>query len=336
MKSGIIFCLMLFLIPATLIAQEDEPESGQFFEKFKSEEFNVGALFQMGGVYSIYNDGFNGGRKYDLKTARLYIEGDVESKLNYRFKLDFGEQISIREAYIGYRLTNYLRFNAGAVKPYLSRDLEADLGSVALINRARHTSIMTNKREIGVTLIGDHRFINYRLGVYNGTGLTGENDSRFLYTSRIGIVLGIWDTEIHLGVSGALNMTNSVLVGNTDLLNANDQFIYGGYLEFRSTNFFSTFEFLQTRFNALNLQGREETINGLYGTLGVNLGRKNQLLTRVDYIDFNLMNQISERVIVGWNYQATNLLTFRLNILAQFDNDKAEQFGVESVLQLQF
>jgi len=335
-KTQIVLCFMLFIFPASLFAQVIESENESYFDKFKSEELNVGALLQAGGVFSLYNDGFNGGRKYDLKAARLYMHGEMDSKLSYRFKLDFGEQVSVLEAHVGYQLARQIRIAVGAFKPYLSRDLDADLGDLEFINRARHTSAMMNRREIGMTLIGDHRFINYRFGVYNGTGLSRINDDYFLYTSQLAFGVNIHETRLNLGVSGALNMSQNVFVGDTELISADAQYLYGGFLEVKSTYFLTKFEFLQTRFNALNLQGREEIINGFYATAGVNLGHKHQLLARIDHLGFNLLNQASERVLLGWNSDVTDQLSLRLNLLAQFNHERPEQYGVESVLQFQF
>lgn len=107
------------------------------------------------------------------------------------------------------------------------------------MNRVRQVGAMMNSREIGLTLLGGSGGLNYRFGMYNGTGRSRENDNRFLYTSRLGYT-------------------------------------------------------------------------------------------------FDLPGDASELITIGWNHQATRLISFAVNGLARFSEDADDQFGLSRTMQFQF
>lgn len=333
MKSITILVITFILLiqPATF-AQEREPLGEELTNRLKSEVFNVGILLQSEAVFSFQDDMFNGGRAFDLGATRLDIRGVVDNNFTYRFQLDFRRQVSIIDAQVGYRFSPEFRIVAGAFKPFLSIDLDPGPGNTDFMNRARQVGAMMNSREIGVTALGDHGGLHYRFGIYNGTGLTRQNDNRFMYTARLGYAFETGTGSLELGFNGMLNQTRFANVGNTGLTSVDDRLLYGGYLKFDSDVFFVNTEFLQTKFDAVEFAGAEETITGFFATVGARVNPKSELLVRWEYLDFDLDNAGSELLVLGWNHQATSLVSFAINLLI----DDYDNMGAAALMQFQF
>jgi hypothetical protein len=336
MKKLLILLTLLF-IPLTLLhAQTETSVVSDMEDRFKSEEFNVGLLLQSIAVLSLDDDNFNGGRQFELGATRLDISGQLPSNFMYRMQLDFRRSPSILDAQVGYRFSDQFRVVAGASKPFLSADLDPSPANTDFINRARLVGTMMNSREIGVTALGESEGFNYRLGMYNGNGLQGGNDNRFLYTARFGYSVALEsEGTVDFGVNGAINTSQSERVGNSGLFSSGDRTIYGAFVKYDSDTFFGTIEFLQTDFEVQGVD-LDETITGFYATVGNNISEQNQLLARWDHLSYDILGNDSNRVVLGWNYQATQLVSFQVNGLLQFNDGVDNQAGISGNLQFHF
>jgi hypothetical protein len=337
MKILFILGLIVILNSPILSAQEPEPLADQLEERLKSETFSVGILLQSLALFSFEDDGFNGGRKFDLGATRLDIRGLVDGNFIYRLQLDFRRQTSVLDAQVGYLFSDNFRLIAGAFKPYLSAELDPSPGNTDFINRARLVSAMMNSREIGATALGESNGFYYRFGMYNGTGLSRSNDNRFLYTVRLGYDTDVNGGTLGVGFNGAINQTRMESVGNTGLTSQGDRNVYGAFIRYDGDVVFGTFELLQTRFDAQNFNGNEETITGFYGTIGTRISQNDELLARWDRLDFDLRGDSSDLFTFGWNHQATRLISFQTNLLMQFDSDEDDaSYGVAGNFQFHF
>ena len=336
MKKYILLSFALFLFTPVLPAQNDEPLADRLTEMLKSDVFSVGILLQSEGVYSFNDDNFLGGRKFDLGATRLDIQGVVDQNFIYRLQLDFRQRASVLDAQVGYLIGEDHRIVAGAFKPYLSRDLDPSPGNTDFINRARQVGTMMYSREIGVTFVGTPGQWHYAFGMYNGTGLTRQNDNRFMYTGRVSYEMEYQVAVVNVGVNMALNRTRMIPVGNSGLISQGNRKLYGFFADFERKDLFGVFEFLQTRFDALDFGGDTETINGFYLTLGSNFTDRDQMLVRWDHLSFDLSDRRSDRFIIGWNHQATRLISFQANLTGQFDKGGGKRYGAEGVMQFQF
>ncbi len=336
MKKLFLLSLLIF-VPLTLLqAQTETSIVSDMEDRFKSEEFSVGLLLQSVGVFSLDNDNFNGGRQFELGATRLDIRGELPSNFMYRMQVDFRRNPSILDAQVGYRFSDQFRVVAGAFKPFLSADLDPSPANTDFINRARLVGSMMNSREIGVTALGESEGFNYRFGMYNGNGLQGGNDNRFLYTARLGYTVPLENNgNVNFGLNGAINTSEGEQVGNTGLTSAGDRLTYGAFVKYDSDTFFGTIEFLQTDFELLG-SGLDETITGFYATVGNNITDQSQLLARWDHLSYDLTGIDSNRVVLGWNYQATQLVSFQLNGLLQFNDVVDNQAGISGNLQFHF
>ncbi|MCC5940408.1 MAG: hypothetical protein JJU37_02620 [Balneolaceae bacterium] len=331
-----IAAILFSILTLPLFAQQQEPMADRLEERFKTDIFSLGILLQSEGYFSFNDDNFNGGRKFDIGATRLDVRGNVDNGFLYRFQLDFRRQTSVLDAQVGYRFSDTMRIIGGAFKPFLSADLDPNPGDTDFMNRARQVGTMMNSREIGLTLLGEPGKFNYRFGMYNGTGLTRSNDNRFMYTARLGYTADLNGGTLELGFNGAYDETRMNSVGNTGLVSMGDRVLYGGFIKLDTPAIFGTAEILQTKFDAQNFGGNEETITGFYATLGSNVSDKDQLLVRWDYLDFDLRGDSSDLITFGWNHQATRLISFQLNFLALLEDDEDTQFGVSGVMQFQF
>ncbi len=331
------FLIVLIGLSGITIAQTQEPLADNLTDKLKSDYFNFSLLLQSEGVFSFEDNDFMGGRQFDMGATRIDIRGDVDGGFTYRFQGDFRRQVTVLDAQVGYRFNPNHRIVAGAFKPFLSIELDPNPGNTLFMNRARQVGAMMNSREIGVTLLGQESGFNYRIGVYNGTGLDRTNDNNFMFTARLGYDFDLGNNStLGLGINSMLNQTENHRVGNTGQRSEGDRLLYGGFLKYDSPGLFGEFELLVTTFDSTIFDGNEETVLGFVGTLGYNLNEKNQLLARWDHLETDLMNESSELFILGWNHQATRLISFQVNIMAQIEDGMDDQFGIAGVMQFQF
>lgn len=328
--------LTIFLCSATLLfAQNEEPRADRLNDILKSDILNVGFLFQTDAAFSFEDDDFLGGRQFGLGANRVDLRGTVDNNFTYRVQMQLSGSTRLLDAQLGYRFSDQLRIVTGAFKPFLSVDLDPSPGATDFINRARHVGTMVNSREVGITILGESEGLNYRFGMYNGTGLALENDNTFFYTARVGYEAETENGIFNVGFNGGFNQTELERVSNTGLTSEGDRLLYGGFIEYDSPVVFGTAEFLQTAFDAQDYSGNEEKITGFFATLGVNISEKDQLLARWDYLTYDIRDYESDQLILGWNHQATSLISFQVNFISQFDNDEDGQYGLLGVFQFQ-
>jgi len=337
MNKLLLFIFVLLMPFSMAYGQTSSDTVDDLKDRFKSEELNLGILLQSVGVLSLDDDNFNGGRQFELGATRLDIKGQLPSNFSYRLQLDFRRSMSVMDAQVGYRFSDNFRVVTGMFKPYLSADLDPSPASTDFINRARLVGSMLNSRELGVTALGETEGFNYRLGIYNGNGRQlGNDDNRFLYTARFGYQVNLEDNgTVNFGLNGAVNTSEGESVGNTGLISAGDRTIYGAFVKYDSDTFFGTVEFLQSDFELAG-SGLDETITGFYTTVGNNISEQSQLLARFDHLSFDETGNDSNRVVLGWNYQATELVSFQVNGLLQFNDGDDNQAGISGNLQFYF
>jgi len=336
MKKLVLLLLIALLSATTGLAQNAPATDGEnWTQKLKTEQLQVGMLLQSVGVFSFQDNDFIGGRRFELGATRLDIRGQLESNFVYRLQLDFRRTPSILDAQVGYRFSEQFRLVAGAFKPFLSADLDLSPGDTDFINRARLVGSMMKTREIGLTAIGHSGRFNYWFGMYNGYGLRTANDNRFMYTARLGYKAETDEGAFDFGVYAALNSSVNEQVGNTNITSMGDRTLYGAFMKYEGDVWFGTIEFLQSKFDRLGFNA-EETITGFYTTIGNNLNEKDQLLARWDYLSYDLQDNSSNRIILGWNHQATTLISFQLNLIGQFGENQDDQFGLAGNFQFQF
>lgn len=333
MRQTALLLILFYLASPTISAQE--PLSDRMDKKLKSEEFNVSILLQSLGIFSFTDGDFNGNDRFDVGATRLVLSGNVDNGFIYKFQAEFGRSPSFLDVQVGYSFSEKLAITGGAYKVNLSYDLDPNPGKTDFIDRARQVGAIMNSREIGVTLEGKNNGLYYRAGIYNGNGLARTSDGNFLYAGRLGYTIESEKSSVSFGINAGLNQTENERVGNTGLISAGDRTILGVYADVEAGSFFGTVEFLQSRFH-LRQSSQEETITGFYGTLGTNISDKDQILGRLDHLEFDTSGSSSDILILGWNRQFTRLFSFQLNGLLFMEENSDEQFGLNANFQFQF
>lgn len=330
-----IFALLILVcfITSAAFAQTQEPIGDEMRNLLKNEPFSVGLLLQSTANFSLSDDGFNSGRRFGLGATRLKVSGNVDDGFIYNLQMDFRRASSVVDAAVGYRTSEKFQLKAGLQKPDIGLDLKPSPGDTDFINRARLIGAMLNTREVGVSFQGQSNGFDYNVAVFNGTGFSLSNDDRFMYLAKVGYLSELErDGSLYFGVNGALNSTENQVVGNTGL-NGDDRLIYGAHVRYDSNEWFGAAEFLQTKFNR-GLPD-DEVITGFYATIGNKVTDKSELLARWDHLSYREIDESSNQAILGWNYQATSLISFQLNFLGEFTGEE-ESFGLAGNFQFQF
>lgn len=333
MKKIVTLVLCVLFSSSILMAQDENTSlTDKYEDRFKTEEFNVIMLLQSTADFSFKDDDFNGGREFGIGVPLLDFKGSLQNNFMYRLQLQLTRTPSVIDAFVGYRFSEKFRLIAGERKPFMVLELDPSPAKTDMINRARLVGAMVNARETGLTFLGDFDGFYYRAGIYNGTGYSRANDNRFLYTGRIGYKTD----DFNFGLNASLNRTREEFVGNTGLESAGDRSIYGAYIKYDGETFFGTAEFLESQFD-LNNTALEEKITGFYGTVGYHATEENDFLIRWDHLSFDVSGiEDSDRILLGWTRQITELVSIQLNGLYQVNEVSDNQLGVSGNFQFYY
>ncbi|CAN5272839.1 hypothetical protein BH23BAC3_BH23BAC3_01930 [soil metagenome] len=328
--------LSLLLIPGVLIAQNQEPLYDEITDILKSDPFNVGILLQSTANFSLKDDGFNNGRRFGIGATRLRLGGIVDGGFNYVLQLDFKRAPGIIDAAVEYSASDQFSIKTGLQKPDIGLDLQPNPGNTDFINRARLIGTMLNSRELGISVSGRFNGFDYNAGIFNGIGLRSFNNpgDRFMYLAKAGYRSELNNGgSLYFGANGALNTTENETVGNTGLISRENRLTYGIFADYRSDSWFGAAEFLRSNFDINDTL--DETISGLYITIGNKVTDYSEILVRWDHLTFNLMGRSSNLYVMGLNHQITSLISLQINALAEFEEND-ESFGLAGSFQFQF
>lgn len=331
----IFLILIVTIVAGSVQAAPDTRSTHSETESSKLSDIDLRVLLRTGAVVDLTGRSQELERRFLLHSANLKLMGSPVERVSYLIDIGTGDESNSGEAYAAFFASELFQIKAGLMRPFISRETQRDPSELIFTERARYSRAMLNPREIGVSIYGETRFLRYNVGVFNGTG-GHENDMRFLYAARVATRFQMAATEVRFGGVGSLNMSERVEVGNTGLLSDGMQSLFGGYFEIEHPKFYLGSEYLQSRFRALNIGNRRELIQGLNVTTTANLTKRNQLLLRFDYLDYELIDRISEKIVVGWNVHLFPILYVQLNFSAQFDSDRDDSFRLGFLTQLSF
>ncbi len=133
---------------------------------------------------------------FDIRRARLNLQGDIHVSWEYRLQVDMAGQPKILDAYAVYKPWNFMKFQAGSFKVPWSQDnlmasgkmefIDRSQVTEALVSRSRDVLGNNNGRDIGVMIFGSllkvkgRYLVDYYAGVFNGQGLnvTDKNKAK--------------------------------------------------------------------------------------------------------------------------------------------------------------
>lgn len=231
---------------------------------------------------------------FDIRRARLALNGGLTDKIDYRFFAEFGGSVppQLLEAIFIYKFHGeQFKFSAGQMLIPLGNDIICSETKMESINRAilsetlgaRGNDVIGNQnaRDIGVQLSGilktkDARpYLNYAAGVFNGAGINKfDNNKDKAIAGRVIVspINNLWFGGSYY--NGSSRWGDSITIDkNRDR--------YGLELEYKYKAFTLRTEYMQ---------GVDDTINkgGYYVQLiGEIIPKKIQLSGRVEFFDFD-------------------------------------------------
>ena len=160
--------VMLFALAGPSAAQEKQPT------------FAEGLSMRITGNFQIqYNHGEEELRSgFSMRRARLGFSGEITPKINYRIQFDFTRDRYLLDAFVELNYIPKARLSFGQFKiPFTLENLTSSTG-LDNINRSNTVQtlcpgldIRSGGRDIGLTVDGQFSFLEYQVGVFNGSGI---------------------------------------------------------------------------------------------------------------------------------------------------------------------
>lgn len=311
--------------------------------KVKSFPVNAGKKIQFSGYtqfrYQILDeagkiDGF------DIRRARLDVKGSISPYLGYRVQFDLAGSPKLIDAYAELKLNDYFNFTLGQAKIPFSLENLTSSNKLELIDRSQVVEALVargkdavgnqNGRDIGIQLGGtlikaeDRPVLDYRLGLYNGSGVnTSDKNKNKDLAGRL-----IVHPLPGLDLSGAF-YDGSIYVNENNKNVNRDR--YGFDLSYEVNK-------LTLRGEYIHGKDDQKERDGYYFRAGYFLWQKKlQLLAKYDYYDADTDNSddASTWIVLGTN------LNFNANVRLQvnYTIKQEEGAGIDNnyaSVQLQF
>jgi hypothetical protein len=264
---------------------------------------------------------------FDIRRARLDVKGNISPYWGYRVQFDLAGTPKLIDAYAELKLNDYFNFTIGQAKVPFSLENLTSSNKLELIDRSQAVEALVargkdvggnqNGRDIGIQLGGtilklkDRPVLDYRLGIYNGSGInTVDNNEKKDYAARL-----IVHPVAGLDISGALyNGTRFIpevktgTVVTTPSKNV-DRNRYGFDLNYDLNNLAVRGEYIH---------GKDDQINreGYYLQAGYYfLQKKLQLIAKYDFYDADKAkaNDASTWYVLGANYNFNTNVRLQAN-----------------------
>lgn len=253
---------------------------------------------------------------FDIRRARLDVKGNISPYWGYRVQFDLAGTPKLIDAFIELKLSDLINFTVGQAKVPFSMENLLSSPQLALIDRSQVVEALTargrdvngnqNGRDIGVQMGGtllklkDRPVIDYRLGVFNGSGInTMNNNENKDYAARL-----VVHPFAGLDISGAYydgsrllpEVRTGTVVTSPSRTVKRDR--YGIDLSYDLRNFSLRGEYIHGTDDRAEREG--------YYVMGgyFFLQKKLQLVARYDFYDTNISiaDNASEWIVLGANY----------------------------------
>lgn len=155
-----------------------------------SEEFPVfsGSAMKLGAYtqvrYTHWEKSHDGFR---IKRARVGLKGEILKNINYSLQVDVTKSTILLDARVGISFSPQTELNFGQFKVPFSLESLTSTSLLDTINRSQTVEklcpgrdIGAGGRDIGVTFSGRASWVEYALGIFNGSGInkTDDNDKK--------------------------------------------------------------------------------------------------------------------------------------------------------------
>ena len=128
---------------------------------------------------------------FDIRRARLDVKGTISPYWSYRVQFDLAGTPKLIDAYAELKLNDYFNFTIGQAKIPFSLENLTSSNKLELIDRSQAVEALVargkdiggnqNGRDLGIQLgctilkVKDRPVVDYRLGIYNGSGINAAD-----------------------------------------------------------------------------------------------------------------------------------------------------------------
>ena len=161
-----------------LITKEEQKEvevvyNDGFRMRTKDQSFQTRIGGRVQTDLKIFGSGYPEDNDFDIRRARLVMEGKLFTYFGYKLQAEFEGSSSNRlvDAYMNYNYFPYLRFQIGQFKePFSLENLTSS--NYLIFNERSMAYWLTPPRDVGFMLFGSifQDSINYGVGIFNGDG----------------------------------------------------------------------------------------------------------------------------------------------------------------------
>lgn len=334
------------LIQKNLVSQKDADSiraeaaiaSQANLAKIKAFSVNAGKKIQLAGYTQVRYQALEETGKidgFDIRRARLDVKGSISPYWGYRVQFDLAGTPKLIDAYAELKLNDQFNFTIGQAKIPFSLENLTSSNKLELIDRSQAVEALVargkdvggnqNGRDIGIQLGGtilklkDRPVLDYRLGVFNGSGInTVDNNekkdiaARLIVHPAVGLDLG---ATLYNGSRFVPEVKTGTVVTTPSKNVTRDR--YGFDLSYELKNFSLRSEYIH---------GTDDTIDrdGYYVQGGYYfLNKKLQLIAKYDFYDSDKAkaDNASTWYVFGANYN------FNTNTRLQFNYTIKQEEG---------
>ena len=339
------------LVQKNLIAQKDADSlraeaalaAQANLAKVKAFPINAGKKITMAGYTQVRYQALEESGKidgFDIRRARLDVKGTISPYWGYRVQFDLAGTPKLIDAYAELKLNEYFNFTIGQAKIPFSLENLVSSNKLELIDRSQAVEALVargkdvggnqNGRDIGIQLGGtilkynDRPVIDYRLGVYNGSGInTTDANEKKDFATRL-ILHPVAGLDISAALYNGSRYIAEVKTGTVVTTPAKNvtRDRYGFDLSYDLNNFSVRGEYLH---------GTDELIDreGYYAQIGYYfLQKKLQLLAKYDFYDADKSkaNNASTWYVLGANVN----LNANVRLQANYTFKQEEGTGIDN------
>lgn len=306
--------------------------------KIKSFAVNAGKKISLSGYTQVRYQALEEAGKidgFDIRRARVDVKGVISPYWSYRVQFDLAGSPKLIDAYTELKINDFLNFTVGQAKIPFSLENLTSSNKLEMIDRSQAVEALVargkdvignhNGRDIGVQLGGtilkvqDRPLIDYRLGIYNGTGInTTDTNEKKDFAARL-ITHPITGLDLSAGLYNGSRYIAEVKTGTvvtTPARNA-DRDRFGLDLNYDWNDLAIRVEYLHGKDDATKREGYY--IQGGYYFFQ----KKLELLAKYDFYDADKSkaDDASTWVVLGANYN------FNANTRLQFNYTLKQEEG---------
>ncbi len=341
-KQLSVLLIFILTVPTLLFSQNQESLDQQLRSIVKSDSFNISMLFQSTFRYSFEDDGFQGGRTFQMPQGRMDFRGNLDGGYFYRLHVNMVTEPNLLDAYVGYKHNNRLILTLGRQKPQQSPDFIPAPQGTDYMARARITGFLVQFREFGLSAQGSSGNFYYYAGLFNGTSSSNNVGNDFSGIGRLQYTLpeigaGFLRFGLH-GSYGRGTTTRPAPFGGTMLVS--DRSVFGFDAHYQTDKWKLKGEYMLGRYDNALLSSsntiKDEIISGYYVNGAYNVSSQLKFVGRFQHWKRDDPRDLNYQSTLGIIYQATSIVSFRVNLDVYTPVDRNSQAGIGALMQVYF